>query len=370
MAMMCYKGMFLPEIPISEHPGYVFHVIMHTSDTSYTLYMFNEEVRFTLVDHYDNITQERYTYTYTRGIGRTEWTPANNGELTSESVKIDTNSGYDYNYNKIFWTNHNLYDSVYMQTITYPKDHDPILASVCDSEPTITLSTGVTLPGIPSNVLKQYPYAVMFGPLTNYDDNGNKRDTVYVLKANTVGYAFVPTDVYTWGDYIYGINGPYNDNVTTYILSVYNHSTGYCGTDYWCDQTDYKRTYEKDDMFTACWNEVDASICWSNHDIMIATNYDRDAVPVVTIGTEIYFKATHDGPDIGGGSTSVDKNKFLGVAGLERLIANTRSLIDAVLPTGGTAGQVLTIGEDGNPVWADAPSGGASLPAAEEVVFG
>lgn len=39
------------------------------------------------------------------------------------------------------------------------------------------------------------------------------------------------------------------------------------------------------------------------------------------------------------------------------------------VPSGGTAGQVLTMGEDGNPVWADAPSGG-NLPAAEEVMFG
>lgn len=38
------------------------------------------------------------------------------------------------------------------------------------------------------------------------------------------------------------------------------------------------------------------------------------------------------------------------------------------LPTGGTAGQVLTIGEDGNPVWADS-TGGASIPSALEVKF-
>lgn len=38
------------------------------------------------------------------------------------------------------------------------------------------------------------------------------------------------------------------------------------------------------------------------------------------------------------------------------------------LPSGGTAGQVLTIGSDGTPVWADA-TGGESLPAAEEVLF-
>lgn len=38
------------------------------------------------------------------------------------------------------------------------------------------------------------------------------------------------------------------------------------------------------------------------------------------------------------------------------------------VPTGGTAGQVLTMGEDGKLVWADA-TGGASIPSAEEVLF-
>ena len=40
----------------------------------------------------------------------------------------------------------------------------------------------------------------------------------------------------------------------------------------------------------------------------------------------------------------------------------------AGIPSGGTVGQVLTIGVDGNPVWAD-PTGGANIPAAEEVLF-
>lgn len=38
------------------------------------------------------------------------------------------------------------------------------------------------------------------------------------------------------------------------------------------------------------------------------------------------------------------------------------------LPTGGTAGQVLTVGSDGKYIWAD-PTGGGNLPAAEEVLF-
>ena len=40
------------------------------------------------------------------------------------------------------------------------------------------------------------------------------------------------------------------------------------------------------------------------------------------------------------------------------------------LPSGGTAGQVLTIGEGGSFVWADAPNGGETLQAAEELMFG
>jgi hypothetical protein len=40
------------------------------------------------------------------------------------------------------------------------------------------------------------------------------------------------------------------------------------------------------------------------------------------------------------------------------------------IPSGGTAGQVLTVGEDGKPVWVDAPSGSSiELPFAEEVEF-
>lgn len=39
------------------------------------------------------------------------------------------------------------------------------------------------------------------------------------------------------------------------------------------------------------------------------------------------------------------------------------------LPTGGTAGQVLTMGEDGTAVWADPPAGGGSVPSAEGVEF-
>lgn len=37
------------------------------------------------------------------------------------------------------------------------------------------------------------------------------------------------------------------------------------------------------------------------------------------------------------------------------------------IPSGGTTGQVLTIGEDGNIVWANVTGGNNTLPAAEEV---
>lgn len=39
------------------------------------------------------------------------------------------------------------------------------------------------------------------------------------------------------------------------------------------------------------------------------------------------------------------------------------------IPSGGTVGQVLTIGDDGKPVWTYASNGGGDLPAAEEVEF-
>lgn len=39
------------------------------------------------------------------------------------------------------------------------------------------------------------------------------------------------------------------------------------------------------------------------------------------------------------------------------------------LPSGGTPGQVLTMGEDGKPMWADSV-GDVNLPVAEGVLFG
>lgn len=55
--------------------------------------------------------------------------------------------------------------------------------------------------------------------------------------------------------------------------------------------------------------------------------------------------------------------------GVWEKVAGGGSGID--LPSGGTPGQVLTMGEDGKPMWGDAPSGGNSdsLPAAEEGEF-
>lgn len=46
--------------------------------------------------------------------------------------------------------------------------------------------------------------------------------------------------------------------------------------------------------------------------------------------------------------------------------------VDTSIPSGGTAGQVLTMGSDGKAVWADAPSGGGesgNVPSAEGVGF-
>lgn len=45
-----------------------------------------------------------------------------------------------------------------------------------------------------------------------------------------------------------------------------------------------------------------------------------------------------------------------------------KSEITSILPSGGTTGQVLTIGEDGNPIWANAIDV-INIPSSEEAVF-
>jgi hypothetical protein len=97
----------------------------------------------------------------------------------------------------------------------------------------------------------------------------------------------------------------------------------------------------------------------SNFDIYNAATYEGHSTGfgdmTFTPGTEVYFTATHQWATEEDAVT--EQNKFLGIAGTERLVSNICSLINTVLPTNGTVGQVLTIGSDGNPVWADAPSG-------------
>ena len=49
-------------------------------------------------------------------------------------------------------------------------------------------------------------------------------------------------------------------------------------------------------------------------------------------------------------------------------LGNVDGTDGTVLPSGGVAGQVLTMGSDGNPVWADS-TGGTAVPSAEGVEF-
>lgn len=50
------------------------------------------------------------------------------------------------------------------------------------------------------------------------------------------------------------------------------------------------------------------------------------------------------------------------------LVDLTEELEKSTIPSDGTPGQVLTMGSDGNPIWADA-TGGADIPKAEGVEF-
>lgn len=295
MAMMSFNGRFLPEIPIDSHPDYTYWVIMHTSETKYFLHMFNEPTSLLTVSGYTSITPERYTYTFTRGTKNTDWIPENNGELITENIILDKNYGYNYGYNKVFWTNHDIVDGNYSWEIWYYKGDDPIPEDVCKAEPPITLKDGTILPGLPSDVIAKYPYVVIFGPLKYYTDIGpsdyGHADTVYMFMANDVGYAFIPHGLaIRFFDVICGIKGTYKDNAVTFMFSVY----GGIGTDYWCNDTCYSAPISSNnfngnaDYFQTIWGNK-PTLCWSNHDIMVATNYNSDAVPAVTVGSEIYF---------------------------------------------------------------------------------
>lgn len=78
-----------------------------------------------------------------------------------------------------------------------------------------------------------------------------------------------------------------------------------------------------------------------------------------TVSKAVFTKATVNEGIATGNSAHVDDNKNV----------TFYETVTVPIPSGGTAGQVLTMGSDGKAVWADA-TGGASLPAAEEVAFG
>lgn len=191
----------------------------------------------------------------------------------------------------------------------------------------IELSNGVVLPNPPSEF-----YEYQYWTIVYYYDH-------------------------TWNEHHYRIDAvnirPYYENnilcfeQTKSIYSIYNIS----------ENADWGNIYSYDyttNIGIIGYDMVDAQLVGSNYDILIDGS------------NELYFKANII---ISTTEPSTDKNKFLGIAGTERLIDNICNLIDDVLPSGGTIGQVLIIGEDGTPVWADAPSGG-NLPAAEELMFG
>lgn len=96
-------------------------------------------------------------------------------------------------------------------------------------------------------------------------------------------------------------------------------------------------------------------VIWTNYDILEGTYTD----------SPLYMSKSPN-PVFAEEDTTTEENKLLGMAGTERIISNTRSLIDAILPSGGITGQVLTIDSDGKPIWANY-TGNTSLSVAEEV---
>lgn len=194
----------------------------------------------------------------------------------------------------------------------------------------IELSNGVILPDIPSDILTQYPYAVIAETLTQGE---------YWLYVADAPMYFSPRDVASSFDVVVSPSF----NTKTFVYKTTGDTTAW------------------DDIgFNPVGITNPAGMAWSNHDIYEMTSF-TDTENFTT--GDVYFKANLEG-------STMEGKKYLGVAGVERLIDNICSLIDAVLPSDGTTGQILMIGADGNPVWADAPSGGETLSAAEEVMFG
>lgn len=231
----------------------------------------------------------------------------------------------------------------------------------------IELSNGVILPDIPSDVLAQYPYFLI-----------THRVSTTVLSDNYNFFAFNDEKPLCVG---VDLSGGSQTILVAYAGTSYKYNSKalkvYSNPDYGTSDTEWSGV-------TSCTMSRNGFVCFlgsdgvgttrvvaSNFDIYNAATYEGDSSGfgdmTFTPGTEVYFTATHQRATEEDAVT--DKNKFLGIAGTERLVSNICSLIDAVLPSGGTTGQVLTIGSDGTPVWADA-TGGASLPAAEELMFG
>lgn len=124
---------------------------------------------------------------------------------------------------------------------------------------------GVTLPDIPAEILKQYPYAVI-GTQTESDGS-----TSYVFCASVSEFTFVSKELNTQ----YGAD---------YLLSKGStYAISYCGKNgsEWIDVT-----AEVTETFSAC--VCPCPIVWSNHDIYTAVfSSGSGFVP----GTELYYPA-------------------------------------------------------------------------------
>lgn len=229
----------------------------------------------------------------------------------------------------------------------------------------IELSNGVILPDIPEYDHDMYPYAIvcyLSSGVYQYEYS----DYPFIIITNDVYKASVGRDQYCGHDYIRPNYRNFNGSSFQIKSNAETWEQGYLN-----DVCDYLSG-------SGSITNNGSILLYANHDVFKATAWDISTY-TATLGDEVYFANSL-------GTSTTEEKKFLGIAGTERLISNIRSEINIAeqnakdfasnlftgnssLPSGGTAGQVLTMGEDGKAVWADAPTGGGSIPSAEGVEF-